>query len=450
MTKTHSKTPRLGLGGRPVYLVDGCRTPFLKARGVPGPFSAADLAVAAGRALLVRHPLDPRRIDEVILGCVVPSPEEANIARIVALRLGCGDETPAWTVQRNCASGLQAVDSGAQAIADGRADLILAGGTEAMSQAPVLLSRALVDWLGRWGRARGLGTRARLLTQLRPGDLAPVIGLLKGLTDPLTGLSMGQTAEQLAWRFAIDRGAMDAYALRSHQRLGAALQGHGFDSEIIALYDAEGRAYTADDGYRADSDLDRLARLPSVFDRPTGSVTAGNSAQVSDGAALILLASEEAIRRHGLSVVARLVDTQWAALDPAEMGLGPVHAMAPLLARQGLRTADLDQIELNEAFAAQVLACLCAWSDPSYRSEVLGLSDPDPWQPDRIDDARLNPEGGAIAIGHPVGASGARLVLHLALALKARGGRRGLASLCVGGGQGGALLLEAVATGGTA
>lgn len=450
MTKihAHSKTPGLGLGGRPVYVVDGCRTPFLKARGMPGPFSAADLAVGAGRALLVRLALDPGLIDEVILGCVVPGPEEANIARILALRLGCGDQTPAWTVQRNCGSGLQALDSAAAIVASGRADLVLAGGTEAMSQAPVLFSRAMVDWLGRWGRARSLGMRARLLTRLRPQDLAPVIGLLKGLADPIVGLSMGQTAEQLAWRFRIDRGAMDAFALRSHQRLGAALGARVFDREIVPLYDAQGRFYAEDEGYRADTDLDRLARLPPVFDRPTGSVTAGNSAQVTDGAALLLLASEEAIRGHGLPTLARILDTQWVALDPAEMGLGPVHATAPLLARQGLRAGELDQIEINEAFAAQVLACLTAWSDPTYRRAVLGLSQAVAEDPDPIDEARLNPEGGAIAIGHPVGASGARLVLHLALALTAKAGagaggpRRGLASLCVGGGQGGALLME--------
>ncbi|MGE5154482.1 MAG: acetyl-CoA C-acetyltransferase [Bdellovibrio bacteriovorus] len=446
----NAKPTRAGLRGRPVYLVDGCRTPFLKARGVPGPFSAADLAVAAGRALLVRHPLDPGSIDEVILGCVAPGPEEANIARIVALRLGCGDGTPAWTVQRNCGSGLQALDSAAQAIACGRADLVLAGGTEAMSQAPVLLGRALVDWLGRWGQARALSTRARLVTRLRPRHLVPVIGLLKGLTDPITGLSMGQTAEHLAWRFRIDRGAMDAFALRSHQRLGAALASRVFDRELVTLYTPEGRAHRTDEGYRADTDLERLARLPPVFDRPAGSVTAGNSAQVTDGAALLLLACEEAVRRHELPILARLVDTQWAALDPAEMGLGPVHAMAPLLARHGLRATDLDQIEINEAFAAQVLACLAAWSDPSYRRERLGLGDPGAWEADPIDESRLNPQGGAIAIGHPVGASGARLVLHLALALQDRGGGRGIASLCVGGGQGGALLLETEATGGTA
>lgn len=439
-----SKPTPLGLGGRAVYLVDGCRTPFLKARGVPGPFSATDLALEAGRALLARHPLDPRWVDEVILGCVAPAPEEANAARILALRLGCGDRTPGWTVQRNCGSGLQALDSAAAAIASGRSDLILAGGAEAMSRAPVLLRRTLVDWLGRWGRVRGLGPRARLLSKLRRVDLAPVVGLVKALTDPTTGLSMGQTAENLAWRYGIEREAMDAFSLRSHQRLGAAQSAGGLEPEIVPIFDTQGRIYSSDDGYRPETDLGQLARLPPVFDRPTGSVTAGNSAQVTDGAALLLLASGAAIDRHRLPVLARVVDTQWAALDPAEMGLGPVHAMAPLLARQGLHAADLDQIEINEAFAAQVLACLAAWSDPVYRRELVGSGEGVEALPDAIDESRLNPQGGAIAIGHPVGASGARLVLHLALTLKAQGGRRGLASLCVGGGQGGALLLESL------
>lgn len=433
--------------GRPVYIVDGCRTPFLKARGIPGPFTAADLAVAAGRSLLSRQPFHPEQVDEVVLGCVAPGPDEANIGRIAALRLGCGDATPGWTVQRNCGSGLQAIDCAAASIANGRANLVLAGGTEAMSHAPLLLGRALVDWLGRWGRARSLGARALLLTRLRPADLAPVIGLIKGLTDPVVGLSMGQTAEQLAWRFEVTRAAMDAYAARSHRRLGTARSRAVFDSEILTLYDPEGRSYEQDDGYREDTDPNKLAQLRPVFDRPTGSVTAGNSAQVTDGAAMLLLASERAVEQLRLPVLARIADSQWAALNPAEMGLGPVHAMAPLLTRNGLRMADLDQIEINEAFAAQVLACLAAWSDPDYRRERLGIDPPDTDDSDPIDENRLNPNGGAIALGHPVGASGARLVLHLALAMKRLGLRRGLASLCVGGGQGGAMLIESAGTG---
>src|SRR5512133_1646805 len=206
-------------GGRPVYIVDGNRTPFLKAQAKPGPFAAADLAVGAGKALLARQPFSPEELDEVIVGCIIPSPDEVNIARIIALRLGCGKKVPAWTVQRNCGSGMQALDCAAQKISAGQADLILAGGTEAMSHAPVLLPPQTVEILGAWGQARSLGARLQLLSRLRPAHFQLVFGLLQGLTDPVVKLSMGQTAEILAQRFAISRERMDAYALESHRRL---------------------------------------------------------------------------------------------------------------------------------------------------------------------------------------------------------------------------------------
>ncbi|MEJ2590486.1 MAG: beta-ketoacyl synthase N-terminal-like domain-containing protein, partial [Candidatus Thiodiazotropha sp.] len=242
---------------RPVYVVDGSRTPFLKAQGKPGPFLASDLAVAAGRPLMLRQPFAPEQLDEVILGCISPGPDEANIARVVALRLGCGDRVPAWTVQRNCASGMQAVDSAALDIASGRAELVLAGGTESMSHHPVLLNDRMVAWLADWNRARGLAARGRQLAALRPHHFHIIIALLRGLTDPLVGLSMGQTAEKLAWRFGIDREAMDRFALRSHQRLAEA-QDSGRLDEIEPLYDRQGRLFEADDGLRREGSLAKL------------------------------------------------------------------------------------------------------------------------------------------------------------------------------------------------
>ena len=421
-----------------VYIVDGRRTPQLKARGAPGPFHAADLAHAAARALLLQLGLAPSQLDEVILGCVAPGPDEANIARVVALRLGCSERTPAWTVQRNCASGMQALDSAAQSIRSGRAQLVLAGGTEAMSHHPVLLNDLMVAWLADWSRARTLAARGWMLTRLSARHLKPVIGLLRGLTDPVVGISMGQTAEELAERFAIDREAMDRYALRSHQRLGKAMEGGQLDEELVPLYDSDGRVYLADEGLRSDTSLERLAALRPVFDRIGGSVSAGNSAQVSDGAATLLPASAEAVKEHRLPVLGRIVDNQWAGLEPEYMGLGPVYAMAPILQRQGLASGDIDQWEINEAFAAQVLACLAAWQDEAFCRDELGLAQPF----GAIDDERLNPDGGGISLGHPVGASGARIVLHLLHSLRRRGGRRGMASLCIGGGQGGAMLVE--------
>lgn len=424
-------------GGRPVYIVDGNRTPFLKAREKAGPFAAADLAVATGKALLARQPFSPEELDEVILGCVIPSPDEVNIARIIALRLGCGKKVPAWTVQRNCGSGMQALDCAARNIASGQAELILAGGSEAMSHAPVLLSPQTVELLGAWRQARSLGARLLLLSRLRPAHFTPIFGLLQGLIDPVVKLSMGQTAENLAKRFTISRERMDAYALESHRRLASA-QDAGFLSEIEPLYGSDGTVYNRDDGVRRDTDAVRLAKLKPVFDRPFGLVTAGNSAQVSDGAALLLLASADAVEQHQLPVLGRIIDCAWAGLDPAQMGLGPVHAMTPILLRQGLSPAAIDFWEINEAFAAQVLACQQAWQDADYCRSELGLAQP--WAP--IPTEQLNVDGGAVAIGHPVGSSGARIVLHLLKVLERRGAQRGMASLCIGGGQGGAMLIE--------
>ena len=426
-----------GWGGRPVHVVDGSRTPSLKARGKPGLFAAADLAVAAGRPLLARQPFVPTEFDEVILGCVNPGPDETNIGRVAALRLGCGDKVPAWTVQRNCASGLQSIDSAAQKIASGRSSLVLAGGVEAMSHAPILFGKAMVNWLAAWSRARTPGARLKTLGALRPAFFKPVIALLRGLTDPVVGLSMGQTAEILAYRFGISRTDMDRFAVRSHQRLDA---GHreGHLEEIEVLYDSRGNYYDHDDGLRADSSIEGLAKLRPVFDRPDGKVTAGNSAQITDGAAWVILASEEMVSRHELPVLGTLVDSQWAGLDPAQMGLGPAHAMAPIMQRHGLDSGDIDYWEINEAFAAQVLACLAAWEDAEFCHNEFGRDQP--FSP--IDQERLNVDGGSIAIGHPVGASGARIVLHLLQTLKRNNARRGMASLCIGGGQGGALLVE--------
>jgi len=420
-----------------VYIIDGARTPFLKARGAPGPFSACDLALQAGRGLLLRQPFLPSHLDEVILGCAAPAPDEVNIGRLLALRLGCGEKVPGWTVMRNCASGMQALDSAMANIQLGRSHLVLAGGTDALSRAAILYSDTMVQWLARWNGARSLGQKFALLGSLRPAHLKPVIGLLKGLTDPVVGLSMGQTAENLAWRFGITRQQMDAYAVESHRRAAAARTGA---SDIVPLVDASGRIYSEDDGIRADANVEKLATLKPVFDKPYGNITAGNSSQVTDGAALLLLASEEAVARWQLKPLARLTDTQWAALDPAQMGLGPVYAATPLLQRHGLGLNDLDVWEINEAFAAQVLACLAAWQDGDWCHTELGLAQ----ALGRIDAERLNPYGGAIALGHPVGASGARIVLQVLRALRERGGRRGLASICIGGGQGGALLVEAL------
>ena len=424
---------------QPIYIIDGARTPFLKARNAPGPFAAGDLATAAGSALLARQRFAPEQLDEVILGCASPSPDEVNIGRVAALRMGCGNQVQGWTVMRNCASGMQAIDSAMANIHSGRSQLVLAGGVDALSRAPLLFSEPMVHGFAGWMAARSLGERLAVLRKFRLGHLAPVIGIMKGLTDPIVGQLMGQTAENLAWRFGITRDEMDAFAVDSHRRVAAA-QDAGHLGEIVPLIDRDGSVYASDDGLRRDASLAGLAKLKPFFDKKYGRVTPGNSSQITDGAAWLVLASEAAVARHGLTPIGRIVDCQWAALEPELMGLGPVHAATPILQRHGLGLNDLDLWELNEAFAAQVIACLRAWQDDAYCRERLGL----PGALGAIEPARLNVDGGAVALGHPVGASGVRIVLHLLQALRRTGGRRGIATICIGGGLGGAMLVEAL------
>ena len=422
----------------PIYIIDGARTPFLKARNRPGPFAASDLATAAGRALLIRQSFAPTELDEVILGCAAPSPDEVNIGRVVALRMGCGMKVPGWTVMRNCASGMQALDSAINNIRAGRSNLVLAGGVDALSRAPLLFSDAMVLWLSNWYAAKTFGQRAALAAKFKLGYLAPVISLMKGLTDPVVGLLMGQTAENVAFRFGITRREIDEYSARSHARVLAAQKAGHYAGEVVPLYDKNGKLYAQDDGVREDSTVENLAKLRPFFDRKYGNVTAGNSSQVTDGAAWLVIASERAVEKHKLVPMGRIVDSEWAGLDPAEMGLGPVHAATQILTRNNLGLNDLDVWEINEAFAAQVLGCERAWQSEDYCTKELGL----PSALGTIDEAKLNVDGGAIALGHPVGASGARIVLHVLNVLKRTGGRRVMAAICIGGGLGGAMLIE--------
>ena len=429
---------------QPIYVVDGARTPFLKSKNRPGPFSAADLATQAGRALLSRQPFGPDELSEVILGCAAPSVDEVNIGRVAGLRMGTGQKVPGWTVMRNCASGMQALDSGISNILAGRSSLVLAGGVDALSRAPLLYGDRMVLWFSDMAAARSTGQRLALFARMPMGAmLKPVIGIMKGLTDPMVGLLMGQTAENVAHRFGITREQMDAYSVRSHERvIKAQDEGHlaPGGGEVEALFDAKGNVFTLDDGVRRDASVQNLAKLKPFFDRKYGNVTPGNSSQITDGAAWTLLASEEAVKRHALTPIGRIVDSEWAGLDPAHMGLGPVHAATPILKRNGLDLDSVDYWEINEAFAAQVLGCLAAWKDDKYCREELGLDK----ALGELNPEKLNVDGGAIALGHPVGASGTRIVLHLLKVLKRNNAKRGLASICIGGGLGGAMLVEAL------
>jgi len=424
---------------RAVYLIDGARTPFLKARGKPGLFSAIDLALGASNPLMLRQPFEASELDEVIYGCMMPSADEANIARILALRIGGGDKLTAYTVQRNCASGLQAIDNAVRNISHGYSDLVLAGGVDSMSRAPLLLREDMVHWLAKWNQSKTVGSKLKTLTQIKGHFFSPIIALLRGLTDPVVGLNMGQTAENLAWRFNINRTQMDEYAVQSHLRLHAAMEA-GKLNEIETIYSKSGKAFGIDDGVRPDSTVEKIAKLKPFFDKPYGKVTPANSSQITDGATSLILASEEAIKKHKLTPIAKLNTAQWAGLDPAQMGLGPAYAIAETLKSHQLDLNNIDYWEINEAFAAQVQACVLALNNEEFcqtelaMKQALGV----------IPMEKLNIDGGAIALGHPVGSSGARIVLHLAHIIKRKKAKKGIATLCIGGGQGGAMLVEAV------
>jgi acetyl-CoA C-acetyltransferase len=425
---------------RPVFIIDGSRTPFLKARTGPGPFTPVDLAVQCGRPLLARQPFPADGFDQVILGCVNVIADEMNPARVAALRLGMGEDMVAFTVQINCGSGMQSIDTAYRYIREGNANLVLAGGTEALSYAPLVWPNQGVRWFAGLAAAKSLGAKITAALKIRPSYLKPVIGLERGLTDPITELNMGQTAEVVGHLFGITRAQSDAYAAESHRRLARAQKEGFLKGEVETAFARNGSFYDHDDGVRPDSTPETLAKLRPVFERPWGQVTAGNSSQITDGASWVILASEEAVAKYHLTPKAAIIDTQWSALDPSIMGLGPVLCSTALLKRNALTLQEVDTWELNEAFATQVLGCLAAWNDDKFCREVLGLDG----AAGELDRTKLNVDGGAISLGHPVGTSGNRIVLHLVNAMKRLGTRRGIATECIGGGLGGAMLIETV------
>jgi acetyl-CoA acetyltransferase family protein len=423
-----------------VWILGGIRTPFVKAGGALRDTPVYDLGRVAVTELLSRHGVDPATLDEVVLGNCAQPPEAANVSRITALRAGVPQSVPAVTVHRNCASGMEAAAMAHQRIAAGTARLVLAGGMESMSQIPLLYSVEYGAWLERVVRARSPLAKVAGLLAFRPHMLRPRIALLEGLTDLSCGLNMGQTAEVLAREFRIRRERQDEFALVSHQRAVAARE--RLREEIVPLFPPPAFEVVRDDiGPRENQTLEALARLKPYFDRRNGTVTVGNSCQVTDGAVALLIGDEETARRWPTPPLGRIVAYAFAGLAPERMGLGPVFAAARALERAGIGLEDCELFEINEAFAAQVLACLEAMRSSAFARAELGRER----ALGEIPLGRLNVNGGAIALGHPVGASGARLLLTLLTELRRRGLRRGLAALCVGGGQGAAFVLERAA-----
>lgn len=419
-----------------LVIIDGIRTPFCRAGTSLGDLDAVELGRTAVSALLTKTGIDPHVVDETILGCVGQPAHAQNIARVIALRSGLPESKPAVTVHRNCASGMEAVTTAFDKLAAGHGEVFIVGGVDSMSQMPLYFSRPATEKFSQLGRSKSLGQRLGVMTQFRPADFSPVLGLKLGLTDPVSEMNMGQTAELLAREFRISREAQDAFAMRSH--LNAVRAKEQLAREITPVY-LKRETVTADNGVRPDSSLEKLAKLPPMFDRRFGSVTAGNSSQITDGAVALLVTSESKAEQMGWKPLGRLVDYAYTGCDPKRMGLGPVRALDALFHRTHAKLSEMDVIEINEAFAAQVLAVVKAVQDREC-ARRCGLEDP----LGELDPAKLNLRGGAIALGHPVGATGARLVLSVLHQLRDNGQRHGVASLCIGGGQGGAVQLEAM------
>jgi acetyl-CoA acetyltransferase family protein len=428
---------------RSVVICAGVRTPFVKSGTAFDGVPAQELARIVLREVIDRAAIDPGLIDEVILGNIAQPADATNIARVAALKAGVPERVPAYTVNRNCASGLQSVLDAALRIESGHARLVLAGGVESMSAIPVFFPESYRRKLFDLAKARSAPARLLGALRFRAADFRPVVALEVGLTDDTCGLNMGQTAEILAREFGVTREAQDRFALASHERAVAAAEKGRFADEIVPV--AVPPRYAAlvreDVGPRKNQTIEALARLKPYFDRKFGTVTVGNSCPITDGAAALLVASEDTAREMDLPILGRLRSWAVAGLDPSRMGLGPAYAVPKALDRAGLRLRDIDRIEFNEAFAAQVLANAAAFDSIDFAKRHLGRAEPI----GTLDMARTNVNGGAIALGHPVGATGARLILTLLLELRRTNLGLGLATLCVGGGQGAALVFERTA-----
>jgi acetyl-CoA acyltransferase len=418
--------------------VAGCRTPFAKAGTVFRDVSAVDLARHAARELLVRTEIDAAEVDQVIFGQVVPSVLVPNVAREVSLLPHFPKTVPAYSLNRACASSSQAVAEAFDQIRLGQAEVVLAGGTESLSDIPILHSRRFASVLVEASKARSLGARLGAIAKVRPRDLIPVT---PAIAEPSTGESMGQSAEKMAKENGITREAQDAFAVRSH-RLAAAGTADGRLTAEIAPYflpPSYERVEASDNGIRADSTLEQLATLRPVFDKRYGSVTAANASPLTDGASAVLLMSEAKAAALGYAPLACIRSYATAAVDPGwQLLMGPAWAIPRALERAGISWKELGLVEMHEAFAAQVLSNIQAIESRQFAATQLGLSD----AVGEVDWDTLNVMGGSIAIGHPFGATGGRITTTLANEMRRRDVQFGLISVCAQGGMGFAMVLE--------
>jgi len=423
-----------------IAIITGLRTPMARADGVFAKIQADQLGSILLRELMMRTPVDVSEVDEVIIGNVAQPIHAANIARVIALRAGFPESISALTVHRNCASGMESITTSASRIHAGDGRIYVCGGVESMSNIPLVYNEKMTKLFTKLGRSKTFIDRLRTLLGFRPGYLKPIVGLMSGLTDPVSGLLMGSTAEVLAQDFGISREEQDMFALKSHEKAQRAKECGRFALESMAvIYDEyEGKYLNYDDGIREVLTLEKLAQLKPFFDKRNGTVTAGNSSQITDAAAGVVLMSESEAKKRGLQPLGYLHDYAYAGLDPKRMGLGPVYSTHKLFKQTGFNMKNIEIIEINEAFAVQVLACERAFSSKAFAKEHFGETR----AVGAIDTDILNVNGGAVALGHPVGMTGTRLVITVLHELRKRGLQRGLATLCIGGGQGASLLLE--------
>jgi acetyl-CoA acyltransferase len=424
--------------GRRVAIVDGCRTPFAKSGTDLKDMSSTELGKIAVRELIARAELDVNEIDHVIYGTVVQSVKEPNIAREVVLGSGIPASVPAFTVGRACASANQAITSGAEQIALGLADVVIAGGAESLTDIPILFSPEMRNALVRASKARSMGERLKAFAAIRPRNLAPVT---PAIAEPTTGLTMGESAEKMAQENGISREEQDKWALRSHQLAAAATADGRLTKEIAQAYipPKYDKVVTSDNGIRADTSLEKLSTLKPVFDRRYGTVTAGNASPLTDGGSAVLLMSEEKAKALGYTPLGYIRGYAYASLAPSDQLLqGPVYAAPVALERAGVTMKDIDLMEVHEAFAAQVLSNFQWFTSDKIakerlgRDKAVGLPDMD----------RINVMGGSIAIGHPFGATGGRLTVTLLNELRRRGKQFGLISVCAAGAMGFVMVVE--------
>ncbi|MBA3671837.1 MAG: acetyl-CoA C-acyltransferase FadI [Gemmatimonadaceae bacterium] len=428
--------PTYGSPGRRVAIVAGVRTPFARSGTALRSLSAIELGKRCVTELLQRYDVDGTLVEAVVYGTVVPSVLAPNIAREVSLLPMLPKGVQSFTVSRACASANQAITDAADQIALGHADVIIAGGAESLSNVPILHSRGMTDALVAASKAKSIGGRVRALSRVRPRDLVPIT---PAIAEPSTGETMGQSAEKMAKVNGITRDEQDQFALRSHRLAAAGTKDGRLSSEIAPLYVPPSfEPVVADNGIRSDSSIDQLRALKPVFDRTYGTVTAGNSSPLTDGASAVLLMSEERAAMLAYRPIAFIRSYAYAALDPGEQLLmGPVLATPVALARAGLTLPDIDLIEMHEAFAAQVLCNLAGFESRTW-AERAGFSQP----VGEVDRARLNVLGGSLSIGHPFGATGGRILMTLCHELQRRGGQFGLMTVCAAGGMGHAMVVE--------